>query len=160
MPTDLYRHFDSDGVLLYVGISLSAVLRLSQHKERAVWRDRIARVEVVSYPTRDEAKVAEAEAIKSEHPRYNIVHSAVRSSTAALYATPIYAHYGPPYSWRVPTSVRRARLRAIRGRIRAILNRDIPDGILIADLPARPPLALAGQRTSFRDAQMSLGIAP
>lgn len=31
--TELYRHFAADGCLLYVGISLSAVARLTQHRQ-------------------------------------------------------------------------------------------------------------------------------
>ena len=33
----LYRHFDCDGVLLYVGISLSTVARLCEHKHSSKW---------------------------------------------------------------------------------------------------------------------------
>src|SRR5438067_656371 len=39
-PTQLYRHFDADGTLLYVGISLSALQRLRGHRA-AEWIDRI-----------------------------------------------------------------------------------------------------------------------
>jgi hypothetical protein len=42
----LYRHFDKDGTLLYVGISLSAINRLGQHKDNAHWFSSIKRVEI------------------------------------------------------------------------------------------------------------------
>jgi hypothetical protein len=32
--TDLYRHFDAEGCLLYVGISLNAIARLAVHTGR------------------------------------------------------------------------------------------------------------------------------
>ena len=68
----LYRHFDKDGVLLYVGISLSAVARLSQHKDSA-WFKEIKKVEIEHYPTRGEALGMEALAIRNENPKYNKV---------------------------------------------------------------------------------------
>ncbi len=70
MTCQLYRHFDAAGDLLYVGISLSAVSRLSQHKNSA-WFAEIKRVEIEHYPTRDEALDMEALAIRNENPRYN-----------------------------------------------------------------------------------------
>jgi hypothetical protein len=70
VPTRLYRHFDADNVLLYVGISLSAVQRLQRHSKRR-WADQIARVEIVTFPTRAAALAAEAEAIVTERPLFN-----------------------------------------------------------------------------------------
>ena len=70
--THLYRHFDKDGRLLYVGISLSALSRLAQHREHRHWFDAIARVEIQSYPTRQAAREAERESIRKERPEYNI----------------------------------------------------------------------------------------
>lgn len=69
-PTALYRHFDSAGALLYVGISLNALLRLSQHKT-APWFREIARVEIEWHDTREAAISAESAAIRDEGPRWN-----------------------------------------------------------------------------------------
>lgn len=69
--TALYRHFDASGALLYVGISLSAVQRLEQHKQSAVWFANIGRVDVEWFPSRGAALRAEAEAIRSENPAHN-----------------------------------------------------------------------------------------
>jgi hypothetical protein len=71
----LYRHFDSAGVLLYIGVSLSAVERLSAHNRTARWADKIARVEIERFPTRKAVLDAEAAAIKAESPRYNYQHN-------------------------------------------------------------------------------------
>jgi GIY-YIG catalytic domain-containing protein len=68
----LYRHFDADGTLLYVGISLSALNRLGQHKQNAEWFDKIARVAIEKFPTRAAALEAEHNAIKEEKPLYNV----------------------------------------------------------------------------------------
>lgn len=70
--TALYRHFDSAGSLLYVGISNDALRRLCQHKERSHWQPQIARVEVEWLPDREAALKAEADAIVSENPAWNI----------------------------------------------------------------------------------------
>jgi hypothetical protein len=70
--TELYRHFDAEGVLLYVGESLSTTARLIGHRHKSPWFDEITRVEVEHFPTREAAKAAEDRAIAEEHPKYNI----------------------------------------------------------------------------------------
>lgn len=72
--TDLYRHFDADGKLLYVGISLSALQRTMSHKHSGWW-EMVTRIEIERHNTRDEALDAEREAIKTERPEFNKMHS-------------------------------------------------------------------------------------
>ncbi|MBS7790250.1 hypothetical protein KTR66_09600 [Roseococcus sp. SDR] len=74
LKTDLYRHYDANGRLLYVGVSLSAVVRLAQHRDLSQWATQIARVDVQKFDTRDQALAAERAAIKSEKPLHNIMH--------------------------------------------------------------------------------------
>ena len=69
--TELYRHFDARGVLLYIGISYSTGIRLAQHRAESEWGRKIARVEIEYFPTRAEAKMAEDTAIGIENPKYN-----------------------------------------------------------------------------------------
>jgi hypothetical protein len=69
----LYRHFDQEGCLLYIGVSISALHRFVQHRA-AEWFLRIKRVEIESFATREEALLAESAAIKSEKPLFNIAH--------------------------------------------------------------------------------------
>lgn len=71
MKTALYRHFDAQDVLLYVGISLSAVHRLEQHRHRSGWFGQIKRVDVEWHPSREAALDAEALAIALEIPLWN-----------------------------------------------------------------------------------------
>ena len=66
--TDLYRHYDADGRLLYVGISLNHVARLGQHKVNSEWFRSIKTVTIESFGSRDEARQAEARAIRDELP--------------------------------------------------------------------------------------------
>lgn len=71
-PHQLYRHFDADGELLYVGISLSAVVRLAAHRSSSAWFNKIARIDIVSLPSRAAALSAEWSAIQTENPKHNI----------------------------------------------------------------------------------------
>lgn len=72
MRTALYRHFDAAGQLLYVGISLSAVQRLAQHKQTARWFTNLARIDIEWFPNRRLAEQAERAAIWHESPRFNL----------------------------------------------------------------------------------------
>ena len=74
-PTCLYRHFDEKGNLLYVGVSLSVMARLSQHRSASEWFGDIARVEIEHHPNRGAALEAEKKAIREEKPKHNIAHA-------------------------------------------------------------------------------------
>lgn len=67
----LYYHYDKQHNLLYVGISLSAIGRLRQHNQRSHWADEIRTITVEHYDSVEEARIAEAQAIATERPRYN-----------------------------------------------------------------------------------------
>lgn len=73
--TELYRYFDKDGVLLYVGISLSAVLRQSSHKLLSSWYDEAVTMTIERFETRSLALSAEKKAIMSEKPKHNVLHN-------------------------------------------------------------------------------------
>lgn len=62
--TDLYRHYDADKNLLYVGISLNTAQRLYQHMRDSKWASGISSIEVERFPSRQEALIAEEAAIK------------------------------------------------------------------------------------------------
>lgn len=68
---DLYRYFDEDGSLLYVGVSYSAVKRLVGHKGAANWTSEIRSITIEKFEDRDLALRAESIAIKDEAPRHN-----------------------------------------------------------------------------------------
>lgn len=76
MPCQLYRHFAADGTLLYVGVSLNALLRQHAHKTgRSPWFEQIAKIEIQNLPTKKAALEAERKAIKDEKPLYNVLHN-------------------------------------------------------------------------------------
>lgn len=80
--THLYRHFDAQDRLLYIGISKTALRRLAQHYSTAHWANSVARVEIETFGTKAEAVAAENLAIKTEAPLHNIL-AAPRPDTAA-----------------------------------------------------------------------------
>jgi predicted GIY-YIG superfamily endonuclease len=67
----VYRCFDEQDRLLYVGCTSNLLYRLSQHQGKA-WFSLVARVVTVNYQTREEASQAEKEAIRAESPIHNI----------------------------------------------------------------------------------------
>jgi hypothetical protein len=73
--TALYRHFDSAGTLLYVGISISAANRLSQHMHGSPWAREIASMTIEHHDSRAAAEAAERVAIKAEKPLWNKAHN-------------------------------------------------------------------------------------
>ena len=75
-PQQLYRMYDADGALLYVGISYSAVTRFAQHRATKPWIGEVARVDISTHHvTRDEIERMERQAIIDEQPRHNVVHN-------------------------------------------------------------------------------------
>ena len=70
--TALYRAYNGDGVLLYLGISSCAFRRLSQHLATSQWRYELASVNVQWFEGRAEAEAAEVQAIHAEHPLFNL----------------------------------------------------------------------------------------
>jgi|GEM_PF-6716829 len=71
----LYRHYNSNDELLYVGISLNAIVRLGQHEKNAGWYSTIAKITMETYNTREEVLKAEKHAIITEKPLFNITHT-------------------------------------------------------------------------------------
>lgn len=76
--TALYRLYDADDQLLYVGITNMPNVRLAAHRGRGWWHQ-VARTEVEWYETRQPAAQAEVRAIQEEWPLYNVTNSPRRS---------------------------------------------------------------------------------
>jgi hypothetical protein len=69
MRGSVYRLFDANGRLLYVGMT-SRAGRWFEHLSREWWPD-VATATVEHFPTREDASLAEANAIRNENPRHN-----------------------------------------------------------------------------------------
>lgn len=82
--TALYRYFDSNGNLLYVGISVSAVRRLEQHQNTAPWFKNLGSIKVENYHSREAALQAEKNAIITERPKFNKIHNQGRNEQPSI----------------------------------------------------------------------------
>ena len=76
----VYRFFTADRQLLYVGVTFDTSTRFRHHAKHKEWWPDVAFREVTWYEAREEAETAEAEAILSEAPRWNI-HIPVECAT-------------------------------------------------------------------------------
>lgn len=92
MNTYLYRLWDETDRLLYVGMSKSAIHRLHEHLTEQPWAEQVAKQTIDRYATREEAARAEADAIRSEAPLYNVVHN--RRVTARQQHETVLAQHG------------------------------------------------------------------
>lgn len=68
----LYRHWDPDGRLLYVGVASRPAARQRRHEASSSWMVFQAEMTVEPFPSRAEAEAAESEAIRAEQPLFNV----------------------------------------------------------------------------------------
>ena len=85
-PHVLYRHFDTRGTLLYIGISGDFEKREGNHKSASMWRSFLARTAVEQFEEKPEVIAAERVAIETEHPVFNKHHNDTPEARARLRA--------------------------------------------------------------------------
>lgn len=73
--TTLYRWYDVDDVLLYVGITDDPGQRKHSHSQKSPWMAFAVRSERVTFPTRVAGAEAEERAIRAERPVFNRAHN-------------------------------------------------------------------------------------
>lgn len=71
MSYSVYRCYDADGQVLYIGHSARVLGRLAEHAETKDWWKRVTNVTVEHYASRIEASTAETAAIEAEAPEMN-----------------------------------------------------------------------------------------
>lgn len=82
MTTSLYRFYDADNRLLYVGITSHLPRRLDEHASKSWWaRVQIVRVQHFGDP--EEARGRERRAIATEWPLYNVTGRGRRQPVTA-----------------------------------------------------------------------------
>ena len=95
----LYRHYDKDGNLLYVGVSWTILQRLRQHEKGSFWFGEVDSIKLEKYPSREASLEAERKAILAEQPRYNTAHTKpsrmaeLRKITRELYERQVEKEY-------------------------------------------------------------------
>lgn len=100
----LYRAFDATGILLYVGVSSSPLMRIAQHSAMARWSPYVASMTFERFPTRVEVEEAEITAILSEKPVFNIRHAVDVSASFAYLEARFRA--GQFVDWPPPKTLR------------------------------------------------------
>lgn len=78
-PSCVYRLYDAEGNLLYVGMALDLTPRIMAHKRKA-WGHLIASHTVEWHENREAAKAAERLAIHRENPAHNLVRPNLESA--------------------------------------------------------------------------------
>jgi hypothetical protein len=71
----VYRFYDAAGRLLYIGNTWDLVWRISKHRKYSPFGPLITRTEWDEYPTSWLAEKAEAKAIRTMRPLYNVTHN-------------------------------------------------------------------------------------
>lgn len=79
----VYRHFNRDGGLIYVGLTADPTRRTYNHSRVSPWWSGIARIDWRSFPDRFAARTHEKESIRLERPLYNLNHNPDRALAAA-----------------------------------------------------------------------------
>jgi len=69
----LYRHFDANGALLYVGQSNNCFERFQEHRQSSDWTTLSVVMRIERFESRKAALAAERQAIFLEKPRFNDV---------------------------------------------------------------------------------------
>jgi predicted GIY-YIG superfamily endonuclease len=84
----VYRLFDKEGNLLYVGVTSSVAARFAAHEEEKAWWHEVNEVKQELFDTREEAFRAEKVAIRTEDPTYNKIRygSSTPKSSQAFYS--------------------------------------------------------------------------
>lgn len=110
-PTYVYRCYDADDRLIYVGCTVSPVQRMDQHRQTSWWHEQVARTRFIVFPNRDYALSMERQAIADENPRWN-----VRGRDRALWTADDYrdAHFAMLKKGAAETRVHKLRLEALR----------------------------------------------
>ena len=126
--TALYRHYDSSGALLYIGISVNPFRRTYEHTRVGEWMKSVVRIEVEYYETRSEALYAEARAIDDELPSNNVNHSNGEQTTY------LGVRLTPEMKFRLEEEAERRKLKTCK----RVTTTDIVRYLIEAYLPSYP----------------------
>ncbi len=100
----VYRFFDANGALLYIGLTVDPGARLRAHRSKPWWFD-IVRIEIERHETRQAAAIAERAAIKAEEPIYNVEHTPKALGRSGRTASGNDEECGCINGWRLANSI-------------------------------------------------------
>jgi len=101
----LYRAYDADGRLLYIGRTSNLERRVAEHRtDKWWWRPLVVKIRAELSPSEVDAKATELAAIKAEEPVFNQMGFSDWSSTSRW----SLADHALHASWRASHGFRRA----------------------------------------------------
>lgn len=86
-PVSVYRSYDVDEYLIYVGITSRGYARSNEHAATSAWWPHVALQRIDHYASRREAEAVEAALIRAYRPPYNVVHNIGGAELRAAYET-------------------------------------------------------------------------
>jgi hypothetical protein len=93
-PTSIYKYYDRQDILVYVGITSRGVARNREHNADKEWWPYVCRQEVEHRPTRALALAREKQLIMAHRPPFNVQHNPDAGSLREIYLT--YVRNGQP----------------------------------------------------------------
>ena len=101
-PTSVYRYYDINGLLLYVGITSRGLSRNREHNTTKEWWHYVIRQDVDHYPTRAEALSVENSLIGLYRPPFNTQHNPSQKEDREAYLAFVATGGGhaPHFSFR------------------------------------------------------------
>lgn len=145
-PTALYRLFDEDGKLLYVGITKNPSVRFVHHKMEKSWWPNVVQKDITWFDSRTAAMRAEEEAIHQELPFWNVSKSLTRKqarrATRRTWVRPQAVDVAHGDSSRVLLAFATSRFRAEEAR-RNALREELASAIRAANADGVPQKDIA-----------------
>lgn len=122
-PHFVYRCYDADGRLIYIGCTNNPAVRLAAHR-KTWWGYQIAAVRNLVFSDRTTALAAERKAIAEERPRWNVQG---RWAGRSLWAVEDYADYFAAVTAGEVTSATAAHLERVRIEAKRRYNIDLQE---------------------------------
>jgi hypothetical protein len=132
-PTTLYRLYDGNHVLLYIGATECLARRLHQHKKTQPWWENVAHMEVQEFASNSMAYDHERTAIIEEKPLHNVVHNrGIRSSTRYVDRPRFWEDKSAVITARIPVALKdkfewkaSQRRQSMSDRLRELIEQDV-----------------------------------
>lgn len=86
-PTSVYKYFDRNNILIYVGITAARVTRQQQHNASKAWWPFVSHQEVEHFQSRDEARERERALIVKHRPPFNTQHNSHHNDIREAYVS-------------------------------------------------------------------------
>lgn len=133
----LYRWFDADGRLLYVGKSISVLARITRHRAASPFFQDAVSMTMERFPDAASLAAGEGAAIRAENPSHNIRGVAPRE-IPDMYSIPAFAAAVSLSAEKIRQHIRRGELVPSYVGAKPLIRKD--EGLRwLATLPAERP---------------------